>query len=927
MNRNGLKILCLEDIEEDAIIISNQLKREGLIFHFDHVTSASEYTNKLNSEKYDIILSDYYLPGFSGIAALLLSKKICPEVPFICISGTIGEDMAVELMHIGASDYIVKDKLSKLHVAIERALKEKEEHNSRIEAENSLKESEARLRDIIMSSYDWIWEIDRNWNYCYTSDSVSNILGYIQSEIIGKSPMDFMTDDEKEKNGSAFSGIAGKKGIIKDLENWNLHKDGHRVCLLTNAFPILNETGDLIGYRGVDKDITDRKLAEEEIRKLSRATEQSPVSILITDLQGNITYANPTAVRITGYSLNELMGKNLLIFSTGKEPQEEYKNLWEILNSGREWKGEFHNKKKNGELYWESVSISPILDEKGEITHFLAIKEDITERRIAEQTIRDLNANLEKKVKERTKQLASTNEILTREIKAREKTEVALSKAKKVAEDANKAKSDFLANMSHEIRTPMNAVIGYSELLSSTKVDSVQKDYINSIKSSGKSLLKLINDILDLSKIEAGKLELEYEFVNTFRFFEEFEKIFAFKVNEKGIKFILEIIPGTPDGIYVDEARLRQIVLNLIGNAFKFTSQGQIILRIYSENSKRIEHTKNKTEEIIDLIIEVEDTGLGISREMQDKIFEPFVQEHDFRDFGGTGLGLSISRRLAGLMKGEISLKSEPGKGTIFTLRIPDTISLIELTPILSDISVDPAEIIFNEAKIVIVDDVQNNRGYLKDALKDTALKIYEAENGAIGYEISKKILPELIISDIRMPELDGFGLLEKIKSDPETKHIPVLAYTAAVLEVQKDLIQNSEFAGLLIKPVRINELYFKLMNILPHRRIEANEDPANKAISETSESIIDIAGLIHSLETELSVTWKTFALRQPIGEVSIFGKALTDLGNKHNSSIITNYGTDLSESINSYNIAVVLKLLKKYPSVVSDIKNLAKQI
>ena len=363
MNKRKLKILCLEDIEDDAIIIRELLSRDGLIFQFDHVSTENEFTDKLKSKNYDIILSDYNLPGYSGIAALLLSKKICPEVPFICISGTIGEDLAVELMHLGASDYIIKDKLSKLPVSIQRALLEVKEHQARIDAEVSLMESEARFRDIIMSSYDWVWEIDRNWKYCYTSDTIWSILGYTNEEIIGKSPFDFMPDDEKEIVGPAFSKIAGEKGIIKDLENWNLHKAGNRVCLLTNGFPIFDDTGNLIGYRGVDKNITDRKLAEEEIRKLSRATEQSPVSVLITDLQGNITYANPTVTRITGYSLEELIGKNPRIFGSGEKHKEEYKNLWATIRSGREWKGEFRKKKRlasytgNQQLYLRFLTI------------------------------------------------------------------------------------------------------------------------------------------------------------------------------------------------------------------------------------------------------------------------------------------------------------------------------------------------------------------------------------------------------------------------------------------------------------------------------------------------------------------------------------------------------------------------------------------
>lgn len=326
MNSKGLKILCLDDVEADAIIIRELLIAEGLIFQFDHVSNQNDFSDKLKSGNYDIILSDYNLPGYSGIAALLLSRKICPDVPFICISGTIGEDLAVELMHLGASDYIIKNRLSKLPVAIQRALTENEEHNSRVRAENSLKESEARFRDIIMSSYDWVWEIDHTWKYCYTSDTIANILGYTKSEIIGKSPFDFMEDSEKEQLAPVFSEIVAKRGIIKDLENWNVHKDGHMVCLLTNGFPIFDDAGNIVGYRGVDKDITNSKNLTIELVKAKEKAESS--DRLKTAFLNNISHEVRTP-------LNGILGFSQIIIQEGLQ-QEEKESYLEILKGSVE---------------------------------------------------------------------------------------------------------------------------------------------------------------------------------------------------------------------------------------------------------------------------------------------------------------------------------------------------------------------------------------------------------------------------------------------------------------------------------------------------------------------------------------------------------------------------------------------------------------
>jgi nitrogen-specific signal transduction histidine kinase/CheY-like chemotaxis protein len=503
--------------------------------------------------------------------------------------------------------------------------------------------------------------------------------------------------------------------------------------------------------------------------------------------------------------------------------------------------------------------------------------------------------------------------------------EEALSKAKREAENANLAKSEFLANMSHEIRTPMNAVLGYTELLGNTIIDQNQKDYVNSIKSSGKGLLTLINDILDLSKIEAGKLELEFDFIDTYSFFSEFEKIFSLKVSEKGLKFILDIASGTPHGIYIDEARVRQIVFNLIGNAIKFTSEGQITLKVFIENPRVVNYSKEKSEELIDLIIEIRDTGIGISKELQESIFEPFVQERDYRHYGGTGLGLAITRRLTVLMNGTINLKSELGKGSTFTVSIPDLTYQRDFSGTKLDLQIDTSEIIFEEAVILIADDVEHNRSYLKDALKNTNLKIFEAEDGFDAYQLAKKVVPDLIIADIRMPKMDGFELLNKIKTNKKLKRIPVIAYSASVLRDQKERIYKSKFAGLLIKPVKVSELYLELMNRLPFRSLMDNE--VDKILSEGSLTgeITNLSGLINSLETHFNATWKTFAVRQPIGEIRDFGRNLIQLGRDHNSGIIMGYGKELINAADSFNIEALLKLIRKYSGIIDRIKDSTK--
>jgi CheY-like chemotaxis protein len=272
-------------------------------------------------------------------------------------------------------------------------------------------------------------------------------------------------------------------------------------------------------------------------------------------------------------------------------------------------------------------------------------------------------------------------------------------------------------------------------------------------------------------------------------------------------------------------------------------------------------------------------------------------------------------------MNGTIDLDSKLNKGSSFTIKIPGVSYLRDFENRTEEIQLDPADIVFEKATIIVADDVEHNRKYLIDALKNANIKIVEAGDGQQAFSLAKKIVPDLIITDIRMPILDGFGLLKKLKEDDLLKHIPVIAYSASVMKAQKDRIRESEFTGLLIKPVQVTELYLELMNNLPYKSTKAKGQEKTLPGISLTEEISDLPGLIHSLDTNIKDIWLTFQNRQPIDEILDFGDQLKKLGNDHNAVVIKEYGEELISATESFNIEAIMNLIRKYPGFIDLLK------
>jgi PAS domain S-box-containing protein len=668
--------------------------------------------------------------------------------------------------------------------------------------------AEAQLR-LIENTNDVIWTMELDGTISYISPSVEKMRGFTPAEAIRQPIEEIHTPDSlsivieyfKRLTDALQAGIR-PEDFMGELEY--RCKDGSIIWAEANVCTIFDSAGKCIKILGVTRDIAKRKLAEAELHKLSQVVEQSGATVVITDTTGNIEYVNAAFVATTGYTAAEAMGRNPRILKSDLTPADTYAEMWKQLTAGRTWRGEWQNRAKDGTLFWEAASISPIRDSAEKITHYVAIKENITARKLAEAELRETNIRLE----------------------------VATARAKAMAaqaEIANAAKSTFLANMSHEIRTPMNGIIGMTGLLLDTNLDDEQRYYADIVRSSGESLLGLINDILDFSKIEAKKLDLETLDFDLLNLLDDFVVTLAVRAHEKGLELLCAADLDIPTSLRGDPGRLCQILTNLAGNAIKFTHYGEIVVRV--------QLIENNRDDVL-LRFAVQDTGIGISKENLDMIFSDFTQADTSiaRQYGGTGLGLAISKQLSELMGGEVGVESEVGQGSEFwfTARLgkqPDC-GHVEMLP-------PPA---LCNVRVLIVDDNSTNRQILLTQLTSWGMHPAEVPDGAAALEALLQAQDagdpfRIAIIDMNMPGMNGYAIGLAVKADARIADTHLVMLTS--MGMKSDFCRlKIGFDAYLNKPTRRHEL----KNVLYRALSEQGEDQPQYI--ETHHSADDIIGL-----------------------------------------------------------------------------------
>lgn len=621
-----IRILIVEDSEDDARLAVWELHRAGFAPSCRRVQSEAELRAALAEQPWDAVLSVFSLPGFTGLDALAIVRAAALDIPFILLSGAIGEETAAAAMKAGANDYVMKGHLARLVPALQRELREAEARCVHREGQAALAASERRYRLLFHGSTLPLWVYDiETLRFLDVNDVACLVYGYSREEFLALTLRDIRPAEDVpmlEREAAADRVPPSKPRIWRHrLKNGALID----VEVRSHTIAYLGRTARFVSAI----DVTDRLRAEKHVRRLSLAVQQSPSPTLITDTEGRIKYANPKFVEISGYPIEELIGRTPAVVKSGLTPPGVYADLWATIKAGRTWRGVLRNRRKSGELYWEDTTISPLLDESGEIVNFIAVKEDITRRREAEEEVRRLNEELEERVRERTRELEAAN----REMEA------------------------FSYSVSHDLRAPVVAVKQFAAALREAAGERMDEDatrHLERIQGSAQRMEQVIEELLSLSHISRARLVgSEVDLTSLAN-----EVLAEIRAVDPQRKCELAVAPSMR--AHGDPNLLRIALTNLVANSWKFSGKREVV-------SIQIGRAANGS----DPTFYVRDRGAGFDPAFAGKLFGTFQRLHSTSEFPGTGIGLAIVRRVMERHGGSVRGEGAVNAGATFWFTLP----------------------------------------------------------------------------------------------------------------------------------------------------------------------------------------------------------------------------------------------------------------
>jgi len=847
--------------------------------------------------------------------------------------------LARTILLLVAAFFMVLIPLVLFSFSVERQRRRLAEMEGELVVEKRLKdENLERFKAVIEQSRDGFWIMNPELSIEMVNPALCAMLGGVApEELIGRTPAEVFAGDELPRIFARQGLFSGERASMK------VHlrgADGELIPVYIETRPMTDAKGRVLFHYAFITDLRQRIKDLEKIRLLEAAVEQSASSIVITDHDGHIRYVNPAFSRITGYAASEVLGKRPNLLRSGVQSPEFYQEMWQTIVSGKIWQGRFCNRKKDGSLYWEDVVIAPVRDEKDRISHFVAVKNDITDKVRIENQLHDKLAELELIVRHAGAGIAyvkgriivgvneaaaeifgsSVDELLNQDTRIlfpdeasykkfvqnyyprlrrgeivdleyntenragqtiwvrlivqavdrdaleekgavwiiQDTTAIYLSQkkleeARRQAEEASRSKSNFLANMSHEIRTPMNVIIGMTRLVLETPLNAAQKKYLRRIESASSMLLDILNGILDLSKIEAGQLILEERPCLLDQLLDRVYSSMVGLAQEKDIVLSVHKEGNLPNAFLGDPVRLGQVLINLLGNAIKFTDQGEVRLSVRPDGEE--ENGRQR------LYFAVRDTGIGIPAEQQHRLFQSFQQADTSisRRFGGSGLGLAISRELVQLMGGDIGFESTEGVGSTFFFTIavrpcsPEEVRqgyTEDVVPVEQD----------RGLSILLVEDNEANQELGSIVLKSAGHQVQVAENGLVALQKLAAHHFDVVLMDVQMPEMDGIvttrviraveegqeppvrldqDLLDALHQSLADGHLPIIAMTAHAMDSDRQRCLDAGMDAYLTKPFQPEQVLTTLESFsdqMQAMRSQAGQEKENEDLPDGGE-------------------------------------------------------------------------------------------